>query len=49
MNQNISMRNRLNILGLTMLIPFVAMAQSEMTDSIKAQELKEVVVEGQLL
>ena len=48
MNQNISMRNRLNILGLTMLIPFVAMAQSEMTDSIKAQELKEVVVEGQL-
>ena len=42
------MSNRLNILALTMLMPFVAMAQSALTDSIKTQELKEVVIEGQL-
>ena len=42
------MSNRLNLLALSMLFPFVAMGQSTMADSIKAQELKELVIEGQL-
>lgn len=42
------MGNRLNILALVLLFSVVAPAQSERTDSIKAQELKEVVIEGQL-
>lgn len=42
------MSNRLNLLALSMLFTFVAMGQSTMADSIKAQELKELVIEGQL-
>lgn len=42
------MNNRLNILWLSLLIAGSAMAQSTEPDSIKTQELNEVVVEAQL-
>ncbi len=42
------MDNRLNILWLSLLIAGSAMAQSTEPDSIKTQELNEVVVEAQL-
>ena len=42
------MNNRQSILAFTMLFPLGAMAQSAMTDSIKTQELNEIVVEAQL-
>ena len=42
------MSNRLNISWLSLLIAGKAMAQSEANDSIKTQELNEVVVEAQM-
>ncbi|MBD5319741.1 MAG: hypothetical protein HDS07_02420 [Bacteroides sp.] len=42
------MNNRQSILAFSMLFPLGAMAQSAITDSIKTQELNEIVVEAQL-